>query len=160
MIAVLVSGAPVAAAGELEGLEWAAGHDGEIHAGTAGHTFVFFFTASSSGFTGEVVIAIPAGWSAPQKKSALTHGYVRLQSTGKCAGAEGFGPGLKIAGSGPWTITRHVHCVPKARWRVEYGIANGTGNVVAPSMTGEYFFGVSVTTEAGTESSGFDVPVT
>jgi hypothetical protein len=156
-IVVLGFSAPQAGATPVEGLNVVEGlNPPPWGAGSEENSIGWFFKPTEpGGFTGDVVITIPAGFSAPQKKPSI-HGYARVNfphiKRSRCEALPGYKRALYIAGSGPWTMTLHLHCAG-GLFKVAYH------DVVAPDEPGEYFFDTAVTTEAGTESLKLSVPV-
>jgi hypothetical protein len=55
-----------------------------LTAGSTGNELTFSFTANKS-LTGQTIVDVPRGWSAPQKRSASGAGYVELKR-GTCGG--------------------------------------------------------------------------
>jgi hypothetical protein len=56
-----------------------------LTAGSTGNELTFSFTANKS-LTGQTIVDVPRGWSAPQKRSASGAGYVELKR-GTCGGS-------------------------------------------------------------------------
>jgi len=56
-----------------------------LTAGSTGNELTFTFTANRS-LTGQTIVDVPRGWSAPQRRNASSPGYVELKR-GTCGGS-------------------------------------------------------------------------
>src|SRR2546423_8100300 len=61
-----------------------------LTAGSTGNELTFTFTANRS-LTGQTIVDVPRGWSAPQRRSASSPGYVELKR-GTCGGSTRIAP--------------------------------------------------------------------
>jgi hypothetical protein len=57
-----------------------------VSAGSPGNDLTFTFTADSAALSGQTIVDVPAGWTAPQRTSPAGPGYVEVQAT-SCLGS-------------------------------------------------------------------------
>jgi mannan endo-1,4-beta-mannosidase len=111
---------------------------GSVLAASSGHAFAFTYTApGNASVKGDVELVIPAGWTAPEKSSSISPGYVSV-TKGDCSSASL----VAVSGSGPWTVTASMDCSKNDHFAVGYG-GGGTA-VTAPSVQGMSTFTASV----------------
>src|SRR5664279_280433 len=122
--------------------------------GVSGQTFVFDFNDNSNtvAFTAgsQLVLTIPALWTAPQITSAANPGYVTV-AAGASSGANACNPGtVLIAGAGPWTITIPQTCGYNDHLTITYGAGTSPAKVTTPTAASTYTFATLTSIGGGT----------
>jgi hypothetical protein len=107
-----------------------------ITAGSGGHVLTFKVTATGA-FTGQVSVAVPAGWTAPQASKATSAGYLAVHKL-TCASAARSGAVAKRV------IVVNARCGKGKDFSVSFGGTAAASMVTAPTIAAPSAF----TTEA------------
>ena len=84
-----------------------------VTAGSAGNDLTFTFTADSAALSGQTIVDVPAGWTAPQRSNPGGPGYVEVQATG-CLGS------TRLAGITKRRLTISTACARGRTYQLVY----------------------------------------